>query len=295
MLSAGFLKSPLVVGAVGASLAALATSGCTSVYVRNRAMDARDIFTLQAESQSYGVALRAGPLKAGLSYKSPDGGSVGLRGGEVGESFSADFTAFFFGADYYSSAPIRFDSWRPAPRETGETAQPAEEVQAADKVSEDDPAADADAADIADADADADAADPLNNADPAAAGTTARSRLRNKEFRALAPFGTEKPAHRFRSLSRDDDVDLAPPAYFTQLEISLGFYGGVRLGINPGELLDLLLGFFTIDLYADDEPYADPVERQLMENPMFRSLDPATRARILEQIRRGELTPPVGP
>lgn len=301
MLSAGFLKTQAGPRARcgrrlarGVSLigALVLAAGCNSAYVRNRAMDARDVFTVQAESQSYGAALRVGPLKAGLSYKSAEGRSLGLRGGETGESYSADFTAFFFGADYFSSAPIRFDSWRPEPRETSETAdkaQPAEEEKAADEVGEADTAGEVNEV-IA-----ADAANAATDADPAAPETTARSRMRNKEFRALAPFGTEKAAHRARSLARDEDVDWAPPAYFTQLEVSLGLYGGVRLGINPGELLDLLLGLFTIDLYSDDEPYADPIERQLLENPMFRSLDPATRARILEQIRRGELSPPLGP
>lgn len=269
MFSAGFLKSQagprahggrrLARAGAACVIGALAlAAGCSSAYVRNRAMDARDVFTVQAETGSYGAALRAGPLKAGLSYKSPDGRSVGLRGGEVGESYSADFTAFFFGADYFNSAPIRFDSWRPPPPRDNDAPEPAEPG-------------------------------------PADAETTARSRLRNKEFRALAPFGTEKAAHRARSLARDEDVDWAAPVYFTQIEITLGLYGGLRLGVNPGEFLDLLLGLFTIDLYADDEPYADPVERQLLENPMFRSLDPATRARILEQIRRGELSPPAGP
>ncbi len=283
MFSAGILRIPFLTGsprrrrfagALTACVIALASSACTSAYLRNRAMDARDVFTVQAESRSYGAALRVGPLKAGLSYKSPEGRSVGLRGGEAGESYSADFTAFFFGADYFSSAPIRFDGWRPPPR------------HAADNPEKD-----------AAQDSGADTAGAASDAGSAASTTEApaRLRLRNKEFRALAPFGTEKAAHRARSLARDEDVEWAPPVYFTQIELSLGAYGGVRLGVNAGELLDLLLGIFTIDLYSDDEPYADPIERQLLDNPMFRSLDPETRARILDQIRRGELSPPVGP
>lgn len=42
------------------------------------------------------------------------------------------------------------------------------------------------------------------------------------------------------------------PARWTQIEVAAGLLGGVRLGFNPGELLDLLLGFFGVDLYDDD-------------------------------------------
>ena len=42
------------------------------------------------------------------------------------------------------------------------------------------------------------------------------------------------------------------PARWTQIEVAAGLLGGVRLGFNPGELLDLLLGVFGVDLYDDD-------------------------------------------
>ena len=42
------------------------------------------------------------------------------------------------------------------------------------------------------------------------------------------------------------------PARWTQIEVAAGLLGGVRLGFNPGELLDFVLGFFGIDIYNDD-------------------------------------------
>ena len=40
---------------------------------------------------------------------------------------------------------------------------------------------------------------------------------------------------------------------YTQLEVSAGVYaGGLRLGANPGELLDFLLGWFLVDIYDDE-------------------------------------------
>ncbi|MDE0838730.1 MAG: hypothetical protein OSB41_06700 [Kiritimatiellae bacterium] len=42
------------------------------------------------------------------------------------------------------------------------------------------------------------------------------------------------------------------PAYYTQMELAVGVGLTLRLGFNPGELLDLLLGFASLDLYGDD-------------------------------------------
>ena len=43
-----------------------------------------------------------------------------------------------------------------------------------------------------------------------------------------------------------------PAYYFTQIEASLGLGLTVRLGLNPGELVDFLFGWFGIDIYSDD-------------------------------------------
>jgi hypothetical protein len=41
-------------------------------------------------------------------------------------------------------------------------------------------------------------------------------------------------------------------AYYSQTEIAVGVFGGVRLGFNLGELLDFILGWTTLDIYDDD-------------------------------------------
>ncbi|MCB1320085.1 MAG: hypothetical protein KDK34_07525 [Leptospiraceae bacterium] len=40
---------------------------------------------------------------------------------------------------------------------------------------------------------------------------------------------------------------------FFQVEVSVGMYGGVRLGLNLAELCDFLLGWTTLDLLRDDQ------------------------------------------
>lgn len=40
--------------------------------------------------------------------------------------------------------------------------------------------------------------------------------------------------------------------YYTQIEVVVAIGGSLRVGFNPGELLDFLLGWTTVDIYEDD-------------------------------------------
>lgn len=51
-----------------------------------------------------------------------------------------------------------------------------------------------------------------------------------------------------------------PTAYHTQLELNLALGGSLRLGLNPGEVADFLLGWVRIDLYRDDLWGVPPAE-----------------------------------
>jgi hypothetical protein len=42
------------------------------------------------------------------------------------------------------------------------------------------------------------------------------------------------------------------PHYFTQIEAFIGLGGTIKIGFNPGELFDLILGFIGVDIYGDD-------------------------------------------
>lgn len=57
--------------------------------------------------------------------------------------------------------------------------------------------------------------------------------------------------------------------YFTQLEVSIGAVWVGRLGFNPGELLDFVLGWTTLDIFDDDLTRRE-----------------ARRARLQEDVRR---------
>jgi len=42
------------------------------------------------------------------------------------------------------------------------------------------------------------------------------------------------------------------PSYYTQIDIVAALGGSIRLGFNPGELVDFVLGWVRIDIYSDD-------------------------------------------
>jgi len=41
-------------------------------------------------------------------------------------------------------------------------------------------------------------------------------------------------------------------SFYTQIEATAGVFLSLRAGVNPGELVDALLGFATLDIYGDD-------------------------------------------
>jgi hypothetical protein len=49
-----------------------------------------------------------------------------------------------------------------------------------------------------------------------------------------------------------------PLAHLTQIELNIALGLGLRLGINPGELADFLLGWLTVDLLGDDVEPSPP-------------------------------------
>lgn len=269
---------------IGVIAIAAGEMACSGPYLRNRWNDTADVFTATVETQSYGGAVRLGPLKGGLNYKSETGGAAGLRGGESGAHHSADFTIFFFGADYFSDETIRFDDWKPKTADATDADAADAEEDAEDADSETDVTDDSKAAreNVA-SNENADAALATTNAEP----DQRLLRLRDKLFHALSPFGTEKPAHKSRSLLKGDDTDWAPAYYFTQAEIQLGLYVGLRLGWNVGETFDFLAGWFGFDPLDDDAPYTDSVEEQLEQYPYWNLLDEEAKENIRKRLREG--------
>jgi hypothetical protein len=84
--------------------------------------------------------------------------------------------------------------------------------------------------------------------------------VRGKSFGAMSaiPFVTTTyfPLPPGYELINDEDERLpltrSAIPYFTQVEGFIAILGGIRLGVNPGELLDFIAGIIGLDLFADD-------------------------------------------
>ena len=68
------------------------------------------------------------------------------------------------------------------------------------------------------------------------------SRARGKDIFAMSPF----PFY----------THGAPASYYTQVEVAGGLGMAIRIGFNPGELVDFVAGFTGADLFGDDRSHA---------------------------------------
>jgi hypothetical protein len=57
---------------------------------------------------------------------------------------------------------------------------------------------------------------------------------------------------KFRDFSEKMEMKYNPWSYYTQIEAVVAIGPSIRLGFNPGELLDFILGWTTIDIFNDD-------------------------------------------
>ncbi len=79
---------------------------------------------------------------------------------------------------------------------------------------------------------------------------------RNKSYRCgMIPLPSPLGAFEFQRV----------PCYYTQVEVAVGVGGTLRLGFNPGELLDFLLGWTTLDILRDDLAARAERERRALE------------------------------
>ena len=72
-----------------------------------------------------------------------------------------------------------------------------------------------------------------------------------------APLTAEEAQALQKKLEDENPKDLPFDGWrawykYTDIEVTAAVIGGFSIGINPGELLDLLAGFFGLDIYRDD-------------------------------------------
>ncbi|MFH0881328.1 MAG: hypothetical protein V2A34_16575 [Lentisphaerota bacterium] len=79
-----------------------------------------------------------------------------------------------------------------------------------------------------------------------------RAARRGKTFSADTTLLITTPSPKTGRGNSGETGGKYPASYFTQIEAVLACGAGFRIGFNPGELLDFLLGWGSIDIYGDD-------------------------------------------
>lgn len=77
----------------------------------------------------------------------------------------------------------------------------------------------------------------------------------------------------------------AGASYYTQVEGVIALGGGIRLGFNPGELLDFFLGWFHVDMFGDDSAKS---ERTIGSSLPFTRGTPPAYARAAPGFREAQ-------
>lgn len=77
---------------------------------------------------------------------------------------------------------------------------------------------------------------------------------------AIPEFGTANRRHKTFEFDSLEHKPMMPfvmlpddcPSYYTQIEVVGGLLLNLRLGVNPGEVLDFILGWGRVDIFNDD-------------------------------------------
>jgi len=211
----------------------LLAGGCSSTgYLAARGRDAADVFTLTVGAGD-GAKVRVGPLQV-AAIRNAD--LAGLRAGQ----FFADGDGLVMNDETYAPVPLFSvrggQSNRERLRRALATGRPigtnaVESVRGSERLER--------------------------------SWMTSRSKWTRL-------FGEEGFSHGLNSISnqRNKSVLAKSPApiaaigatapYYSQIEVAAGILLTVRVGVNPGEFLDFLLGWTGIDIYGDDSLACKP-------------------------------------
>lgn len=85
-------------------------------------------------------------------------------------------------------------------------------------------------------------------------GATETTEARHKDYdgKTCCHLTGDVPTPFIYTLDPDAGERARCPSFYTQCEAVAGFGLTIRAGFNPGELVDLLLGFIGVDIYGDD-------------------------------------------
>ncbi|MCG6195078.1 hypothetical protein LFX25_17710 [Leptospira sp. FAT2] len=236
----------------------ISATNCAT-YLQNRKNDFKDIFTAGVETPGYGAGVRIGPLAAGFVFQGGEsepgkrdlGKGYGLRGGYFGSYRSQQLIFGILGGDTFF--PLGTETQTSETEETSEEISP--EVQEELK----------------------NLANSKTPGDKVPEFLNERYNIKSQKLRYLSFYNIPVAERRKRkkeefyrrfieeqTFDRNDPAiqnalqilnkkkDGYPRSFLYQIEIYLGAYVGLRIGFNPAEFLDFLVGLAGLDLMEDD-------------------------------------------
>lgn len=211
-----------------------------ATYWNNRRKDLQDVITVGVETPVYGVNIKLAPINIGFLFvggetepgKKDLGSGVGLRGGSFSNYFSQQLVFGLLGGETFYSGELelteegkmQFENKIPLVKDFRDNIKsyslryltiltdPAKDRKKRQK-------------DIVKKEIIKNVLEENPNADPALLGYLPKEKTKPNGY---------------------------PDSYLYQIEIAIGIYGGIRVGFNPSELIDFILGFTTYDLNEDD-------------------------------------------
>lgn len=211
---------------------------CAS-YWQNRRKDLQDVVTVGAETPVYGVGVRLFFLPIGFYFAGGEtemgkrdlGSGVGLRGGEVGRYHSQQLVFGILGGEnFHSGEALR--------EEDGKVVLDKKGIQLTENERANLKSYKMRYFSFFN--------DPVDE----------RNRRKKEEFRRQYMEKMIQKTGKAELKEYLPERELKPfgyPKSFPwQIDIFLGVYGGVRLGLNFAELADFLIGFTSADILDDD-------------------------------------------
>lgn len=218
----------------------------------------KDVFTIGVETPGYGAGVRIGPLAAGFVFQGGEsapgkrdlGKGYGLRGGYFGSYRSQQLIFGILGGDTFFPLEVETQTSETEPPETisSETTEELKNLE-----------------------------DSKTPGDQVPEFLNERYNIKSQKLRYLSFYNIpvaerrrkkkEEFYKRFiekQNLDKNDPAvqnalqnfnkrkDGYPRSFLYQIEVYLGIYAGLRIGFNPMELLDFLIGFTGLDLLEDD-------------------------------------------
>jgi hypothetical protein len=214
------------------------TINCAT-YWKNRRNDLLDVVTVGAETPMYGAAVKIGPIPIGLLFlggeselgKKDLGRGYGVRGGVIGGYHSQQLVYTFLGGEsFHAGEPIKDEKgkWMVDEKKIPLTEDERANIKSYKMRY----------------------FSYFN--DPVKDRKKRKKQIFQRELTNDLVRQTGKTEFLVYLPKEDQKPFGYPPGFLWNIEIVGGVYGGARLGFNFGEMIDLVFGFTTLDLYDDD-------------------------------------------